>query len=449
MKKTFLLDTNILMHSPRSVFVFDDNNVCICNATLEELDNLKSKHGEVGYEAREAIRVIEEIRSKGNISEGVKLNKKGTFKVIPDYNYMPYEEAKDLLPYGWSLEKPDNRIILTAKILDAILVTNDISMSIKAEVAGVKTETYKHDQASEETMKYTGRSVLYAKKEVIDEFCINGSIPIKKLYESKKIKLHPNEFVIITDIENPKHTALGRFDGKEIVVLKYANASPFGVKPKNVGQTFAIEALMAPASEIPLVILSGPAGTAKTFLTLAVGLEQTMERKNYKKMLLFRPNVKFDEDIGYIKGDEMDKIRPLLRPCFDNFEALIGHKDDDPAKIQMKIEHLFDTGYVTAEAMAYLRGRSIAQSVVVCEEAQNSSPSQILGVISRAGIGSKIIIVGDPDQIDTSKLDRRNNGLVYASEKMINSPLCAQITFSSDECVRSPLAQEASELLKK
>lgn len=453
MKKTFLLDTNVLMRSPRSVYVFENNDVYICNTTLEELDNLKNKLGETGYQAREAVRVINEIRQKGSVSEGVKLPNKGIFKVVPDFNNAPYEEVRDMLPYGWSLDKPDNRIIVTAKELNAILITNDISMVIKAEVAGVQTESYRHEQVSEDTLKYTGRSTVYAKTDSINKLYQEGQLSPDKLYDEKgkklKRNLNVNEFLVIQDTSDPQHSALGRYNGKHIVTLKYVNSEPCDVKPRNVAQKFAIEALMTPASEIPLVILKGPAGTAKTFLTLAAGLEQTMNKHDYKKLLIFRPNIKFDEDIGYLKGDEMDKIKPLLRPCFDNFEVLLGNKKDKPEEIQDKINELFERGYVCAEAMAYLRGRSIPYSYIFCDESQNSTPEQILGVISRAGIDSKIVIVGDPDQIDNSRLDRRNNGLVYACEKMLGSHLCAQLSFGNEECVRSPLAQEASELLKK
>lgn len=222
---------------------------------------------------------------------------------------------------------------------------------------------------------------------------------------------------------------------------------PCGVKPKNDAQKFAMEALLAPASEIPLVILKGPAGTAKTFLGLAAGISGVMDHKDYRKVLILRPNIKFDEDIGYLKGDEMDKIRPLIRPCLDNLEALLSNVDDNVEEAQSKVDYVFEKGWVTAEALAYLRGRSIANTYILVDEAQNSTPMQMLGILTRAGLNSKIVIVGDPNQIDNPKVDRRNNGLVYAANKMKDSPLCAQLTFSEDECVRSELAKEAAKKL--
>ena len=161
-----------------------------------------------------------------------------------------------------------------------------------------------------------------------------------------------------------------------------------------------------------------------------------------------RPNIKFDEDIGYLKGDEMDKVLPLIRPCLDNIEALLATKEDTLEISKGKVDYLFDSGILTAEAMAYLRGRSLKNVWTIIEEAQNGSPHLAFGTITRAGVGSKIIMIGDPDQIDNPKLDKRNNGLVFASEKMLGSKLCMQVTFSESECIRSVLAAEASQKLK-
>lgn len=446
MVKKFLLDTNILMRSPRAIYVFEENDVYICNTTLEELDDHKTKPGDAGYNAREAIRILRKLReTSGLLNEGVKLPDGGTFKVVPD----SVSESTRKIPNEWSLNKPDNRIINTAANENAILVTNDISMMLKAESAGIKVEQFKNEQVSSETMKYTGRSTVYATKEVVDKFYKNGKIHIEELYEPEKVKLEINEFVIIEDIYQKEHTALGYYNGTNIKKLRYDESDPCNIRPRNVGQRFAIEALMTPADQVPLCILKGSAGTSKTFLSLAAGLEQVMNMEQYRKVLILRPNIKFDDDIGYLKGTEMDKILPLIRPCLDNLEILVGSKDDNNQMRQDKIDELFERGYVKAEALAYLRGRSISNSIVLIDEAQNTTPSQILGIITRAGAGSKIILAGDPDQIDNPKLDKRNNGLVFASEKMKGSKLCMQMTFDNKECVRSPLALEASNLLKQ
>ena len=450
-KKKFLLDTNILMRSPNSIYVFDDNDVLICDTTLEELDDLKTRPGETGFTAREVIRVLNKLRENGNnLYDGVILPGGGTLTIVRDCTTAEAKTKKGTIPEEWSPNKPDNRIISTALKNNAILVTNDISMSLKAETAGVKTENFKNETVSDESLNYTGRATVFALPEVINQLYSEGQIELEDLYYDEEIKvpeLSINEFLIVADITNPGHTALAYFNGHNIIRIDSKGKNPYDIKPRNVGQKFAIEALLKPASEVPLVILKGSAGTAKTFLSLACGLEQTMNRRDYKKVLILRPNIKFDDDIGFLKGDEMDKILPLIRPCLDNLEALVSNKEDSIGETNDKVKELFDRGYVTAEALAYLRGRSISNTYILIDEAQNTTPNQMLGIITRAGIGTKIVIVGDPYQIDNPKVDKKNNGLVYAAEKMRNSSLCMQLTFENEECTRSPLAMEASKLL--
>lgn len=444
MVKNFLLDTNILITFPESIFVFEENNVLLTDTTLEELDDLKTRPGDVGFSAREAIRVLDTIREKGDLVKGVQLPGKGKLKfIMADVDY-----TKNHLPDGWSLTKPDNKIINTALDKKCILVTNDISMKIKASIAGLKTESLKNQQISDEAFNYKGRDIAFASSEIIDNFYKNGAIRPESLYDYSNIKFIMNEFFIIKDICNENHTALGRFNGTNIVPLRHINERPCDITPRNVGQKFALEALLTPASEIPLVILKGQAGSAKSFLSLAAGLQKTMNENLYRKILIVRPNIKFDEDIGYLKGDEMDKIRPLIRPSLDNLEVLMAGKDDDNESRENKVNYLFDKGIITAEALAYFRGRSIEKLYTICEEFQNSTALQALGTITRAGMDTKIVMIGDPDQIDNPKLGKKNNGLVYAAEKMLGSKLCMQLTFDSGECVRSPLAAEAIESLK-
>lgn len=449
MKKTYILDTNILIETPYSIYGFEDNDVVITPTTLEELDGLKKAHGETGYNAREAIRILGELKENGNLLEGIDLMGGGKLRV--EFNHINEE-----LPEGWSVEKPDNRIIQCAKALKkqtnnkAILVTNDVSMQIKASIAGAEVQNYKNTQVKAESVKYTGRREVYANGLSFSSFKKNGGMDVSDLYAEDELELVNNEFLIIHNCDNPKNTQLGIYRKGIITPLKYANSSPSGITPRNVGQIFAQEALMMPASEVPLVILKGPAGTAKTFYSLAVGLEQVMNAQNYRTLLITRPNIKFDEDIGYLKGDEMDKIAPLIRPCYDNLELLLTDdiKSEKKEMMESKIEYLFQTGVIKAEAMAYMRGRSLANLYMLVDECQNSTPNQMLGLITRAGVDTKIVITGDIKQIDNPKLDKRNNGLAFASERMKGSDLCMQIAFDGEgECVRSKLAEEAAERL--
>ena len=451
LKKRFLLDTNVLMRTPNAIYVFDDNDVLICDTTLEELDDNKTKPGDAGYNAREAIRTLNKLREdNGNLYSGVPLPGGGTLTIVRDC--YPEDVKEETMPSEWERTKPDNRIIGTAIKNHAILVTSDISMLLKAEAINVSTELFRNESVSDASIQYTGRAEIYAMPEGINKLHDEGVLPLEYLcYDDSvpKVELVTNEFLTVIDATNTSHTALAYFNGKEIIKIHGDSIKPANVKPRNAGQKFAISAMMRPASEVPLVILKGSAGTAKTFLSLACGLAKTRDENEYKKILILRPNIKFDDDIGYLKGDEMDKILPLIRPCLDNLEELVSDKKDTAEKMNEKVKELFDSGVVTAEALAYLRGRSISNTYILIDEAQNTTPNQMLGIITRAGIGSKIVIVGDPDQIDNPKLDKKNNGLVYAYEKFRGNKLCMEMTFEDEECVRSPLALEASKLLSK
>jgi PhoH-like ATPase len=449
MKKTYILDTNILIQTPYSIYGFEDNDVVITPTTLEELDGLKDAPGETGYNAREAIRILGELKNNGDMLKGIKLPGGGDFRV--EFNHIQED-----LPEGWSIQKPDNRIIQCAKALNnitdnkAILVTNDVSMQIKASIAGALVENYKNTQVAMDSMKYTGRRDVYANEFSFNKFTKEKGMDVSDLYAEDELKLINNEFLIIHNCSNPDSTQLGVYRNGIIQPLRYAKCNPAGITPRNVGQIFAQEALMMPASEVPLVILKGPAGTAKTFYSLAVGIDKVVDCKEYRTLLITRPNVKFDEDIGYLKGDEMDKIAPLIRPCYDNLELLLTKdiKSEEKEIMDSKIDYLFQKGMIKAEAMAYMRGRSLSNLYMLVDECQNSTPNQILGLITRAGLDTKIVITGDIKQIDNPKLDKRNNGLSFASERMKGSDLCMQVAFDDEkECVRSALAREAAERL--
>jgi PhoH-like ATPase len=313
---------------------------------------------------------------------------------------------------------------------------------------GVPAEEYKTLKAKDVPEQYKGRRNIQLNPGGIDKFYnMNNFVDVDYIYEyDKQPPLAMNEFLVMADVIDGR-SALGRYDGQKIVPLKYADVKPYDVTPRKAGQRFAFEALMTSADEAPLVIIKGGAGTAKTFCALAAGLEHVHNKfadETYRRILIARPNVKFDEDIGYLKGSEMEKISPLLRPIYDNLEALYTLKEKKDAKtIQAIITDLFESGYITAEALAYFRGRSIHSCYTIIDESQNMTPIQAFGIITRAGVGSKIVLLGDPKQIDNTYLDTKTNGLTYASEKMKGSPLCWQITFDDDECVRSKLAIEA------
>ncbi len=261
--------------------------------------------------------------------------------------------------------------------------------------------------------------------------------------------LHENEFAILKPDQSNKKTLLGRVSGNKIVPLVYKKSKPYGVSPRNVGQYFMQEALMANADSAPLVIIKGMAGTAKTFYSLAVGMEKVYNNptKEYRRVIVCRPNAQFDDDIGFLPGDENEKIAPLMRPIVDNLEQILDSDEskryEDEDELTDKVAEVFERGVIRTEALNFIRGRSIAKTYLIIDEAQNMTPNQVKGIITRAGRGTKIILLGDPQQIDRPFLDERTNGLSYAAKYMMDSPLCWQVTLSADECERSVLAMDA------
>ncbi|MEA4825126.1 MAG: PhoH family protein, partial [Clostridium sp.] len=308
--------------------------------------------------------------------------------------------------------------------------------------------------------QYKGRREVYTSSDNIDLFYKNKWLDVDELkiyLETSEEYLKPNlcvnEFLLIHSLENPRKTALAKFNGERIVPLVFKDMMPMGISPRNIGQRFMLEALFTSAKEVPLAIIKGPAGTAKTLFSLAVGLNKILEENSgeYRRILVCRPNVTMDEDIGYLPGTEQEKIAPYMRPVLDNLEILIDSDEKERYKnekeLNDKIKELFDRRIITTEAVAFLRGRSIVKNWVIIDEAQNLSPKQVKAITTRVGEGTKLVLIGDPEQIDEPFLDYRSNGLCYASERMKGSKLCYQVTLKYDECERSDLAHDASRRL--
>lgn len=453
MVKIYVVDTNVLIQAPYGMQCFEDNQVVLPVVVLEELDNLKKAEGETGANVRTTIRMLEELRLQGDLLEGVTLPGGGTLRV--EKNYRDVELPSDLPE-----TKSDNRILKVCLRLSqekpeqVVLVTKDILLRIKAQIIGIKAEDFLTEQVLGHDAQYRGRICVYAPEENFKDFKKKG-IPVETIYqvdeEGKTVipQLYENEFVIIQSDQSTKKTQLGRVEHGVIRKLEYRKAQPYGVSPRNAGQYFLQEALMQPAEKAPLVIVKGMAGTSKTFYSLAVGLEKMLNNPTgeYRRIMICRPNAQFDEDIGFLPGDEQEKIGPLMRPIIDNLEQLIDSNEqsryENEAELQDKVEEVFDRGIIQAEAMNFIRGRSIVKTYLIIDEAQNMTPNQMKGLITRAGKDTKIILLGDPNQIDRPFLDERTNGLSYAAEHMKGSPLCWQITLTAEECERSKLAADA------
>ena len=445
MAKIYVLDTNILIQSPRSVFGFDDNIVVITGTTLQELDRKKTAPGETGFNAREAVRILETVRTQGNLLDGVPTEAGGMVRIEPD-------GITDNLPQGYKLDVPDNRIISATLTLQkknpdtpVFLITNDVSMRINASICGVQVQGYRNEIIEPDTA-YTGRSEITVTAEIINA-----------LYQNKVVEFTgdygflPNEYVLLTSEMDEKTTAIAQFKDGCLHLINDKNLVGFGhIRPKNLAQKFLMHALLQSPEEIPLVIVKGPAGTGKTMLAIACGLEGTYSSKDereYNQMLITRTNVLSDNDLGFLPGTLEEKMTPLVAPFMDNMEFIFSGKEKDMDMAHQQIDYIMDKEIVKICSVAYMRGRSLSNTYLIVDEAQNMTVSQVLEIISRAGMGTKIVLCGDPDQIDNPKLDKRNNGLVFAAERMKDSKLCAQITFDQKESVRSPLAMEAAKKL--
>ncbi len=444
MKKNFILDTNVLIHCPDAIMRFEDNNIFICGTVIEELDNHKKDSGERGYNVRHCLKNIKEMIMYSDDVNKIELPNGGTLFLT----YNPVSKVKT----DFVNENNDNKILsytlslmADASLIDndlpetTILVTNDVGMMIKAIRLGIPTQEYKNDRLADISQIYTGREIINVSDDEISEF-------FKKREMKTDEEFTENQFIRIVSYTGS--SALGKYKNKMIVELEHLKDQPCDLTARNEGQRFLQESLMTDYNDIPLTICNGPAGTGKTLFALACGLQQVMEEHRYKRVLICRPNIMMEEEIGFLPGSEADKIFPLLRGVMDNLEVIFKDKDDTPAMIKDKIEELFDRGYIKAEAIGYLRGRSITDTFIIIDEAQNTTPTQILSIITRAGERSKIVVLGDINQIDNPRLDKGNNGLTFAIEHMKGSRLCEITSFSENECTRSALAKEASDKLR-
>ena len=458
MSKYYVLDTNVLLNSPNAIFAFDEHHVIIPEVVLEELDRFKKESSDRGANSRQTSRIIDTLRAKGNLLEGVSLNDDGGILQI-ETNHLG-----TIVSDYWDKNKPDNRILQICKGLvdqnkDVVLVTQDTNMRVKASILKINAEDFRNEKVAAVEEQYTGRAVVYTTSENIDLFYDNDTNSITpdtlSMYDVtthrlSSVDLTTNQFLLIKSTDNDRHTALGRYDGQKVVQLRYRKRNPFGVTPRNAGQIFMQECLMMSAEEAPLIIIKGISGTAKTFYSLAVGLHENMEcrPRAYHHLLICRPNVPMDEEIGFLPGSESEKIAPYMRGIRDNlFTLMSGNtmvEDKEIAQVEDTVQMLFDKRIIQTEALAYQRGRSVQNYWMILDEMQNSTPRQAKGIITRPGLGTKIILLGDPAQIDHPYLDSRTNGLVYASDKMRGSKLCFQVTLNQDECERSPLAAEAA-----
>lgn len=439
MKKTFVLDTNVLLHDPNSIFSFKDNDVVIPIVVIEELDKFKKGLDEIGRNARQISRHLDELRLKNKLSLGVDLDNGGTLRVELNHQHdIPCPLPNDLI-----ISAADNRILMVALCLSkdledgaVVLVTKDTNLRIKADALGVKTEDYETGTV-DITELYSGEAEYDAAAGELDKFYEKGELAVQEGF-------YPNEFVLIKEDSNPGHTALSRFHPKKKALCQLIGArqTVWGINARNKEQSYALDLLLD--DDIRLVTLVGKAGTGKTLIALAAGLEKTVEERVYQRLVVSRPIFPLGRDIGFLPGDVEEKLKPWMQPIFDNLEFLIGPTEGRGRKPK-DYHGLVDLGMLELEPLTYIRGRSMPNRYLIVDEAQNLTPHEIKTIITRAGEGTKVVLTGDPYQIDNPYIDSASNGLTFVAERFKDEPIAGHITLKKGE--RSRLAELAAKLL--
>jgi PhoH-like ATPase len=432
--KNYVLDTNVLLHDARAIHAFADNNVVIPIYVIEEIDTFKKDQSELGRNARQVARLLDEVRHTGSLSHPQPLSTGGTVRVALSKN-PPKNPSYDS-------RSMDQRILeLALEVRDAepqtptVMVTKDVNMRVRGDALGLQTADFEPERISIDEL-YPGNRELLVPSGVIDEFFANGSVVVDAP------GLHANEFLTLKD-EGGK-SALTRWDktlGKAVPVRKLREGV-WGIKPRNREQHFALDLLLN--EDIKLITLVGKAGTGKTLLAIAAGLQKVTEEQVFAKLLVSRPIFPLGRDIGYLPGDIEEKLNPWMQPIYDNLELLLGLNKTDK-KDGRSYAELVDLGFVEIEPLTYIRGRSLPNVYMIVDEAQNLTPHEVKTIITRAGEGTKIILTGDPYQIDHPYLDSSNNGLTSVAERFKNEAIAGHVILTKGE--RSQLAELATQLL--
>jgi PhoH-like ATPase len=437
--KTFVLDTNVLLHDPFALFRFQENTILIPITVIEEIDRFKKDMNETGRNARQVSRILDELRQKGSLASGITLESGGELRV-PLIN----GEMLRQIPSELSEQKGDNRILAVA--IDArnnsaempvILVTKDTNLRIKADAIGLKAEDYESDKVDISEL-YTGFVQMEVPPELVDRFYSQGWLELDNT-------LQPNQYVVLRDVANASHTAIGKYvvaENRVVPVIRTGKEGVWNIHPRNLEQTCALDALLS--DSIKLVTLVGKAGTGKTLLAIAAGLHKTAEESVYNRLLVSRPVFPMGKDLGFLPGDIEEKLAPWMQPIFDNVELLLsGHEAEK--RHSRGYRELMAMGILEIEPLTYIRGRSIPNQYLIVDEAQNLTPHEIKTIVSRAGEGTKVVLTGDPYQIDNPYVDSSSNGLTYLVERFKGQEISAHITMMKGE--RSALAELAANLL--
>lgn len=436
-KKTYVLDTSVYLTDFTSIKAFKNNDIVIPLKVLEEIDKHKNRQDAVGLNARNTIRTLDALRGKGNLHKGVRLEKGKGLVFVKPYN-------QDLLPKELLVTTPDNQIIATAlteKALNpnrkVIVVSRDIHMRVMCDALGIESEEYKVDQiVDNKDFVFCGYREILLDDQKIDSFYDGGDI----LLDPSDPELSPNEFLMLISNANEKKTALARFINYETPLQslkEYKKRGVWGIKPKNKEQLFALNLLLD--VDVPVVSLIGRAGSGKTLLAIAAGLEQVLESgKVYSRLIVSRPVQPLGKDIGFLPGSMIEKMLPWIAPIQDNLECLMGSD-------RYLLDEYMQQGIIEIEALTYIRGRSISNAYIIIDEAQNLNPHELKTILTRVGENTKIVLTGDIEQIDSIYLDETTNGLTHAVEKFKKYSLAGHTTLLKGE--RSKVASLAAKIL--
>ncbi len=430
-EKVFVLDANVLLHDPESIFKFPRHEVAIPVTVLEELDKLKRTPGELGKNARAAIRELANLKEigKGDLHEGVTLQNEAKVRILM--------EMKTDFSHALAMTINDNKILMAAFFIHeqgkrVVFVSKDFAARVKAEAIGLETEDYENLKFNYERVS-TGIRHIDIEKNMIDHFYKDSHLQVPGM------QFRPNEYSILGCQEHS--SAVARYDTAQQQLLPLVKIpTMWGIKPRNVEQKCAMDALLRDESK--LVTLLGPAGTGKTLLALACGLRKVFDEGIYTKILISRPIVPLGRDIGYLPGTKEEKLSSWMQPIFDNLELLCASLGNEPSDT---LRWVLDSKKIEMEAVTYIRGRSLPKMYIIIDEAQNLTPHEVKTIISRAGEGTKVILAGDPTQIDNPYLDKDSNGLTYTVGKFGNSQLHSHVYLEKTE--RSELAAQATELM--
>lgn len=438
MKKTFVLDTNVILHDSSCIFYFQENDIVIPITVIEEIDAFKRGADLINYHAREFVRLLDTFPGDALVQDGVSLGEgRGKISILTLYDEEPE------VNHAFLEQSPDHRILSAAlslqkrgKASQVILVSKDVNLRLKARALGLESQDYTTDKIKDIDKLYRGKRLI----EEVDPEIINRFFAAPHQVPAAEIDIPDpiaNEYFIL---RNASKSVLACYNPQTRMLERVEKLQAYGISPRNAEQSFALNALLNP--EIQLVTLSGKAGTGKTLLTLAAALER---RREYRQIFLARPVVALsNKDLGYLPGDIESKLDPYMQPLYDNLGVIRNQFKESDERAQ-RINEMLESGKLEIAPLAYIRGRSLDHIFFIVDEAQNLTPHEVKTIITRAGEGTKIVLTGDPSQIDTPYLDSRSTGLNYLINRMHGQGMYGHVTLEKGE--RSPLAELASDLL--